>query len=66
IHQFDKDFVKNLLDYREMDTKRKLEYKELKRGLYYPFKNKWVEKFKEEELDAIKDYHLRIFSIIEE
>ncbi|MDM7273836.1 hypothetical protein [Sulfurihydrogenibium azorense] len=66
IYQFDKEFVEKLLNYREMDIKSKLEYKELKRGLYYPFRNKWVDKFKEKELEVIKPYHLRIFNIIDE
>ncbi|MFN3788177.1 MAG: hypothetical protein ACK4SW_07235, partial [Sulfurihydrogenibium azorense] len=65
IYQFDKEFVEKLLNYRELDTKSKLEYKELKRGLYYPIRNKWVDKFKEKELEVIKPYHLRIFTILE-
>lgn len=64
IYQFDKEFVEKLLNYREMDIKSKLEYKE--RGLFYPYRNKWVEKFKEKEFEVIKPYHLRIFNIIDE
>lgn len=66
ISKLNKEFVEKLLNYREMDIESKLKYKQLKRGLYYPLGNKWIEKFKEKELDLIQNYHLRIFTILDE
>ncbi len=60
----DQQFVKSLTKFRYMSDREKIEQKELKNGFYYPFGNKYVEMFKDKELDIVKDYHLRIFEIL--
>lgn len=66
IDKLDREFIERLLNYREMNTKDKLEYKELEKGLYYPLGNEWVRKFKDKEFELVYDYHLRIFAILDE
>jgi hypothetical protein len=62
----DQRFVKSLTKFRNMSDTEKIEQQELKNGFYYPFGNRYVELFKQKELDTVKDYHLRIFQILDE
>ena len=64
IDQLDLEKISKVKKYRELSLEEKIE--EVERGLYYPYRNQWVEKFKEKELEAVRDYHLRIFQILEE
>jgi len=61
----DIDDVEKIKEYRELHTEEKLK-SNVERGLFYPYGNVWVEKFKEEELKSIEEYHLRIFDILDE
>jgi len=65
IDTIDIDDVEKIKEYRELSTEEKLK-SNVKRGLFYLYENKWVEKFKEKELEVIKPYHLRIFDILDE
>jgi hypothetical protein len=38
----------------------------LTRGFFYPVGNKWIRSFKEREFQVVKEYHLRIFEILDE
>jgi hypothetical protein len=61
----DIDDVEKIKEYRELSIEEKLK-SNVERGLFYPYGNVWVEKFKEEELKSIEEYHLRIFDILDE
>lgn len=70
IDQLNKKLTKLIFKFRGLDLEEKLKLKsknqEIKIGSYYPFGNKIIEKFKDEEFSQIENYHLRIFSIIDE
>jgi hypothetical protein len=59
------DDVEKIKEYRELSTEEKLK-SNVETGLFYIYENAWVEKFKEKELESIKEYHLRIFDILDE
>ncbi|WP_297889893.1 hypothetical protein [Sulfurihydrogenibium sp.] len=56
----EKEFLEKIKKYREGEKQ------EIETGFEYPFGNRWVEKFKENELKIIKEYHLRIFDILDQ
>ncbi|MGC8942460.1 MAG: baseplate wedge protein 53, partial [Sulfurihydrogenibium sp.] len=67
IEDVPKEFVEELKKFTELPEDAKVEYKGLlKRGFFYPVGNKWISSFKQKELDIVKNYHLRIFEILDE
>jgi hypothetical protein len=61
IESINEDFIEKILLHR--DNKKTAD---LKTGFEYPFSNKYIKKFKEQEFKIIKDYHLRIFEILDQ
>lgn len=61
VDQLDKEFIDKLLKLRDGEK-----VDGITTGLNYLYENEWVRKFKDNEIEIVKDYHLRIFSILDE
>ncbi len=61
----DQQFLESLIKFRELDDLEKVEQQTVRNGFYYPFKNRFIRQFKNQELNIVKDYHLRIFQILD-
>lgn len=60
-------YFKELKKFINLSEDDKIDYKGfLQQGFFYPVGNKWIKAFKQKELDIVKDYHLRIFEILDE
>ncbi|MGC8942077.1 MAG: hypothetical protein ACP5KF_05375 [Sulfurihydrogenibium sp.] len=67
LEELPEDYFDELQKFVELPEDTKLGYKGiLRQGFYYPVGNKWVRAFKEKEIEIVKDYHFRIFEILDE
>jgi hypothetical protein len=65
LENLSEDFLDELKKFINLTDEQKIDYVgKLQKGFYYPIGNRWVSKFKEQELNIIKEYHLRIFQIM--